>query len=240
MNRVQPDMNTEPKFWGEFIRDIPCVSAVVENWQAIYSEFNSAISDTSGKWLWDVPRAKIGEEFKTPSTPADTKLYTGTSWKLMGTGVELNADGLADAGKNVSRRIVEMKSRMPYEDALQTLRNCLPETVGIIEQYAERKEMMNAAISVISPGTIINPHRGDPSFMRVHVGLQCDPECQITVGNDESGYESMTWEPGGVIAFKDGGQFFHSVIHNGTVDRWIFIFDIPLNYLRTLVGHEFI
>jgi hypothetical protein len=227
----------EPKFWEELIPHVPCVKAVTSNWETILREVEEQIEATNSKWLWKVPRVNIGDGFKSPSTGENTKLYTGSSWKLMGTGVEVDVTGLTGEGKDVSRRLVEMKAKMPYNDAMASLQSTLPKTVSIIKEYSERGEMLNTSFSVIAPGTVINQHQGDPSLMRVHMGLKCDPNCVITVGSDDCGFESRVWEPGKTIAFKDGGAFSHGVSHNGVADRWIFLFDIPLGYLRSLVGH---
>jgi aspartyl/asparaginyl beta-hydroxylase (cupin superfamily) len=68
--------------------------------------------------------------------------------------------------------------------------------------------------------------------MRVHLGLVCDPLCEITVGPDK-----RTWKEGELLAFKDGGAYPHSVTHNGTHDRLILIFDLTLDYLRSVIDH---
>lgn len=231
----------EPKFWEHLISDIPCVKAVCDNWRQMLEELETQLEQTNGMWLWSVPRVTVtSEEYKSPNNKNDLKLYEGTSWKMMGAGIDAQAAGFAGLGDEVGRRIIKMKTKMNYEDALDKLRSTLPNTVSVLSDYAARGEMKNAAFSVVSPGTKINPHRGDVNSLRVHVGLKCDPECSISVGNDEVGYESRTWEPGKLIAFKDGGNYCHSVMHNGTIDRWSFLFDIPLEYARTVVRHEFL
>jgi aspartyl/asparaginyl beta-hydroxylase (cupin superfamily) len=63
--------------------------------------------------------------------------------------------------------------------------------------------------------------------MRIHLGLVCDPECKITVGD-----ETMTWEEGKILAFKDGGPHYHQVKHNGNKDRYILSIDLKLDYLE--------
>jgi aspartyl/asparaginyl beta-hydroxylase (cupin superfamily) len=66
--------------------------------------------------------------------------------------------------------------------------------------------------------------------MRIHMGLICDPECKITVDA-----ETKTWTEGKILAFKDGGPYYHSVVHNGTKDRYIFSFDLSLEYLSPYI-----
>jgi hypothetical protein len=232
------NIDSEPKFWEDFISHVPCIVAITENWETILSELEEQIKSTESKWLWNVPRVNIGEGFKSKSTADNTKLYTGSSWKIMGTGVEVDVGGFTGPGADVSRRLVEMKAKMPYHDALTTLQKTLPMTVSIIKEYSDRGEMLNTSLSVLAPGTVINLHQGDASYMRIHVGLKCDPNCRISVGNEDVGYESRVWTPGKAIAFKDGGNFYHGVNHEGDTERWILLFDIPLSYLRGLVEHE--
>jgi hypothetical protein len=231
------NIDTEPKFWEDFISHIPCIAAVTENWKTILAELEEQIASTDSKWLWNVPRVNIGEGFKSDTT-ANNTLYTGSSWKIMGTGVEVDVGGFTGPGADVSRRLVEMKSKMPYHDALTTLQKTLPKTVSIIREYSDRGEMVNTSLSVLAPGTKINMHQGDASYMRIHVGLKCDPNCRISVGNEDVGYESRVWVPGKAIAFKDGGNFYHGVNHEGNTERWILLFDIPLSYLRGFIKHE--
>jgi aspartyl/asparaginyl beta-hydroxylase (cupin superfamily) len=83
------------------------------------------------------------------------------------------------------------------------------------------------------PGSIINPHHGwTDDFLRIHLGLICDPECKITVGD-----ETKTWEEGKILAFKDGGPFLHSVEHKGTTERIILSVDVKLSYLSQYVNN---
>jgi hypothetical protein len=239
VKETKMDNNLEPKFWEDYISDIPCVIAVKENWQQIMLELEEQIEETNSFWLWSVPRVTVThDEFKSPTNKENLKLYEGTSWKMMGTGVEVESAGFTGLGEEVGRRVVKMKTKMPYEEGLRKLQSTLPKTVSILSEYSDRKEMCNTSLSVVSPGTKINPHRGDPSHMRVHIGLKCDPGCSISVGNDDVGYESRIWEPGKIIAFKDGGNYCHSVTHNGVADRWVLLFDMPLTYVRSVVSHE--
>ena len=158
----------------------------------------------------------------------------------MSAGTAPESANFLGLGEELGKRVVKMKTKMPYEEALKKLQEILPKTSSTFEEFSKRGELFNAVLSVLSPGTTINPHRGDPSIMRVHVGLKCDPNCSISVGNEDVGYETRTWEPGKVIAFKDGGDFCHSVVHSGDSDRWILMFDIPLEYLRKVVDHKYL
>ena len=234
-------MITEPKFWEDYINEIPCIVAVRNNWEVILSEIEEQLENTANKWLWNVPRVTVTrDDYKSPSNKEDVKLYTGSAWKMMGAGADPRDAGFAGLGAEVAKRVVALKTKMPYEEALKELQKSLPRITSIFSEYIERGEMLNSSLSIISPGTVINHHRGDPMSMRIHVGLKCDRSCSITVGNEEAGYESRTWEPGKVVAFKDGGEFSHGVSHTGVSDRWIFLFDMPLSYVRSVVSHEFL
>lgn len=233
--------DSQPKFWEDIIRSVPSVVAAVNNWQAILSEFESQIEETKALWLWSVPRVTISrDDLKSPDSTEDIKLYSGDKWKIMPAGVAPESAEFLGLGEELGRRVVKMKTKMPYEEGLKKLQETLPFTSSLFSDYSKRGELNNAVLSVLSPGTTINPHRGDPSIMRIHIGLKCDPNCSITVGNEDVGYESRTWSPGGVVAFRDGGDFCHSVVHNGKEDRWILMFDIPIDYLKTVVDNRYL
>lgn len=233
--------DSQPKFWENIIKDVPSIVTAVSNWQEILAEFEKQIEDTKALWLWSVPRVTISrDDLKSPNNPDDIKLYSGEKWRIMPAGVAPESAEFLGLGEELGRRVVKMKTKMPYEEGLKKLQETLPFTSSLFADYSKRGELNNAVLSVLSPGTTINPHRGDPSIMRIHIGLKCDPDCSIMVGNDDVGYESRTWEPGGVVAFRDGGDFCHSVIHKGKEDRWILMFDIPIDYLKTVVDNEYL
>lgn len=109
-----------------------------------------------------------------------------------------------------------------------------PVFTAFIAGWEADNHLANAFISRLKPGSIINPHRGwTRDWLRVHLGIACDPQCRITVGS-----ETRTWQEGRLLAFKDGGPYLHSVRHEGTVDRIILSMDIRLNFLRGLLRAE--
>ena len=108
--------------------------------------------------------------------------------------------------------------------------NC-PTISTLISGLESQGDLANCFLSKLIPGSIINPHRGwTADFMRIHLGLICDPECKITVGE-----ETRTWEEGKLLAFKDGGEFPHSVKHQGTSERIILSLDLRISYLQKYV-----
>jgi aspartyl/asparaginyl beta-hydroxylase (cupin superfamily) len=85
------------------------------------------------------------------------------------------------------------------------------------------------------PGSYIKPHHGwSFTYLRIQLGLRCDPGCRITVGN-----ETQAWIEGKLVAFKDGGKYPHSVIHNGKSERIILSIDLRLIYLKKFIPEIF-
>ena len=107
------------------------------------------------------------------------------------------------------------------------VRESCPTLVKAINHLEYSSYLANGFISKLVPGTVINPHRGRSNdFMRIHLGIDCDPNCRITVGT-----ESQSWKDGSLLAFKDGGPYLHSVRHSGIKDRVIISCDVSLHYL---------
>ena len=103
--------------------------------------------------------------------------------------------------------------------------NC-PVTYSIIKEEENKGVLVNSFISRLVPGTIINPHDGwTNKYMRIHLGVICDPDCKITVNG-----ETRAWEEGKILAFNDGD--LHSVRHEGVKERVVFSFDMDLDYLK--------
>lgn len=106
---------------------------------------------------------------------------------------------------------------MDMKDLSREIRRHLPIMAELIEPLEQSGHLRNVFVSRLRPGAVIHPHRGwTPDFLRIHLGLMCDPGCRITVGE-----ETHTWQPGHLLAFKDGGPYLHSVRHDGSRDRII-------------------
>jgi aspartyl/asparaginyl beta-hydroxylase (cupin superfamily) len=111
------------------------------------------------------------------------------------------------------------------------IRKHTPILVALIEPLEQAGHLRNVFVSRLRPGAMIHPHRGWTSkFLRIHLGLLCDPSCQITVGD-----MTQTWQPGKLLAFKDGGPYMHSVCHKGNRDRIVISFDLRLSYVREFI-----
>ena len=107
-----------------------------------------------------------------------------------------------------------------------TRKHC-PTIVSIISDLENKEILANSFISRLLPGTVINPHVGwSNQYMRVHLGLVCDPGCRMTIGD-----ESNTWQEGKLLAFVDGPPHAHAVEHKGTKERIVLSFDIRLDHI---------
>jgi hypothetical protein len=126
---------------------------------------------------------------------------------------------------------VELNGTLELKALLKQLtdngRHHCPTVTRTISKLENEGNLANAFISRLMPGTIINPHVGwSENWMRVHLGLVCDPDCKITVG-----FETRTWEEGKLLAFMDGGLWQHSVKHEGKTERIVLSVDIRISYI---------
>ncbi len=80
-----------------------------------------------------------------------------------------------------------------------------------------------AAISILSPKSIIKPHYGDTNgIIRVHLGLSIPkpyPTCGIKVASEERG-----WKDGELTIFSEA--HLHSTWNNSDDRRYLLVFDI--------------
>lgn len=112
-----------------------------------------------------------------------------------------------------------------------TFRKQLPVTSSTIAPLEAQGHLRNVFVSRLIPGSIINPHRGwTADYLRVHLCLVQDFGCRITVGT-----QTRTWINGELLAFKDGGPYLHSVVHEGSEERLILSYDISLRYLEQFI-----
>lgn len=193
-------------FWDDKIQDVPVLQNLMKNWQEIREEVLNLISDSN--FLYDYP--------KWDKAGGVSELYK-YYWKVCPMSRfdhEYTANFMTQEEKQiVSNVITEAKKRCPI------IERC-------ISELESERNLGSAFISRLIPGSIIHPHHGyTKDWMRIHLGLVCDPECKITVGG-----ETRTWEEGKLLAFRDGD--LHSVKHNGKTERIVFSVDIRLSYLK--------
>lgn len=218
----------EPEFWEDVISHVPVCVDFVSRWEEVYTELKEYLEGEGNYTLFNYPKIHVPD---INNESAQTNLYEGESWKITSVGV-LPDENMTAWGGKFMEDYVKNKFGLTIKDAMDVIKPSLPVIHSICSPLEAEKKLFNSFVSILSPGTYIAPHRGDPGLMRIHLGLVCDPGCHIQVGDAR-----RVWEPGKLIAFKDGGPYPHSVRHDGTKDRWILSFDLSLDYLRTVVDH---
>jgi hypothetical protein len=205
-----------PYFWDEYLNDVPLCKDLVENYQTIRREILEYIKLPDA--LFDYPMYLVeGENNK------GIPLYENY-WKAIPM-TNFEGEFLADYASPDEKQF--------FNFLIQRTKKSCPFTNSLIQGLEDEGHLKNCFISRLIPGSIINPHRGwTDEFMRIHLGLVCDPECKITVGE-----ETRTWEEGKLIAFKDGGEYLHSVVHNGIEERIILSVDVRISYLTTWLNN---
>lgn len=206
-------MKSEPAFWEDLLVDFPFYKSLLLNYESIRSEILALAEDPSE--LFDYPKTFLISEDRTKSIP----LYENT-WKAIPFSLYsdeyLSTDGVSSSSRQVIQIVQSLRSRCETLDC-------------VISDLEADGHLRNGFVSKLMPGSYIRPHRGrTDDYMRIHLGLDCDPLCFIQVGE-----QRRTWEDGKVIAFKDGGPYLHSVKHNGSKQRIIISCDISLEYLSS-------
>ena len=209
-------MRREKCFWQDNLAEEPICKALCENWEAIRDEILS-LKESHSNWFTKYPKFKVED----PDTHQSIRLYDN-EWtitalsKLSETYEAENARAEKTGGSTLEKLVKRYRSKL------------LPTLHSIVNQADIDGILTNIFVSILSPGVVIRPHVGySKDYMRIHLGLVCDPECKITVGD-----ETMTWDEGKILAFKDGGPHYHQVKHNGNRDRYILSIDLKLDYLK--------
>ena len=204
-------------FWQDKLQNVPICIDLVNNYEQIKKEIIEFVSNPEN--LNDYPKYEVSMNNRS-------YLLYDNYWKAV-------------PMSRFENEYIELKSDIIEQNYVQNLikkaKAACP-TVDRVIQPLERKSVLaNSFISRLMPGTIIHPHVGhSKDFMRIHLGIVCDPECKITVGD-----ETKTWQEGKLIAFKDGGPYTHSVVHNGTSERIVFSVDIKTKYLEMYMGKNY-
>lgn len=205
----------EPKFLTDVALTIPLVHELWSHWRTILAEIDAFTSRFPEPFV-DYPRYRV--------RPDGPFLYEN-EWKVLPT-TRIDGEALdATVDSPIGATDTDLKQR--HAQLLGLVRNQLP-TLDRILGPAERAGFCaNGFISRIRPGTVLRPHTGwVPDWLRVHLGLRCDPGAMITVGD-----EVRSWTDGGILAFRDGGPWLHSVEHRGSRDRLILSTDIRISML---------
>lgn len=205
----------EPEFWEDYLIEEPVCQQLCENWKKIRDEILD-LKQNYSNWFTKYPKFKVED----PNTKQKVRLYEN-DWTITALS-KLSED------YNIENNKAEKTGGSSLEKLVKRYRSkLLPTLHSIIGDLDKDNTLSNVFVSILSPGVIINPHVGySKEYMRIHLGLVCDPECKITVGE-----ETKTWEEGKILAFKDGGPYYHQVRHNGEYDRYILSLDLKLSYL---------
>jgi hypothetical protein len=212
---------TEPPFWDNFIGNEPITQSLLKNYEEIKKEA-LRMKIYAGFLLYtkySVPKLKL----KFNKNIQHYFIDDSTIWRIspfFGSRYDNNA----------RRRSTTFK--LLYADALAFfVRLICPKTYSLLKEGFKNKIILNAYFTELVPGSIIKPHIHPQSNgihrMNLHLGLVCDPECVITVGE-----ETRTWEEGNILAFKNSGPYRHSVIHRGIRNRIVLIVELDVKYLE--------
>jgi aspartyl/asparaginyl beta-hydroxylase (cupin superfamily) len=204
-------MSKKIAFWDSYFEDVPVYNELIENYPVIKEEvLNFCEAPLS---LFDYPRYQI-----------DGRNLYEHYWKA--------APLTKFEGEFMSSYASEQEMAF-LKVIIENSRKKCPVTTGILRKYEEELDVLhNSFISRLVPGSVINPHTGwTDNYMRMHLGISCDPGCRITVGD-----QTRTWEDGKILAFKDGGPLKHSVVHGGTKERIILSVDVKIDYLKRYVA----
>lgn len=212
---------SEPQFWEEYLTEEPVCKQLCENWKQIKDEILN-LRENHSNWFTKYPKFKVED----PKTKEKVRLYEN-NWtitalsKLSESYNAENSRAEKTGGSSLEKLVKRYRSKL------------LPTLNSIINGLDQDETLSNVFVSILSPGVIIKPHVGySKDYMRIHLGLICDPECKITVGN-----ETKTWEEGKILAFKDGGPYYHQVKHSGINDRTILSLDLKLSYLEKYINN---
>lgn len=199
-------------FWEEYLNDVPICQELINKFDLIRDEVVEYLKNPQA--LFDYPQYNVG----------NSPLYQH-HWKAVPLS---NFDG-----EFISIHSNEQQ-KMYLNYVIGESKKSCPIINSIISDFESKGIVSNVFISELVPGSVINPHRGwTDKYMRVHLGIICDPECKITVGD-----VTKTWEEGKLLAFKDGAFLMHSVKHRGTSKRVVLSVDILLDYLKKYVNKD--
>ena len=194
----------EPPFWDDFLGAIPFCQLLEEKHLQILDELKQFV--LTDKPFMDYP--KYGN------------LYSN-SWEAFPLSI-------------FEGELIEMaKGQLGFdlEAFVAHARLKLPRISDILTPLESEGHLRNVFVSRLLPGSVIHPHRGWTSnFLRIHLGLICDPLCAITVGP-----RTQTWSVGKLLSFKDGGAYLHSVRHRGSHERIVMSVDLRLSYLEQFI-----
>ena len=239
----RPDMGLAPEFWDHIVRKIPVCVELEKNWEKIRDEFISYYSHEHPFPVRELDSKNYENANMLPSpnlrvvnkiNGEEENLYSG-GWDVCFAGTKPLEDGKQWGNTELVGRVVKWKTRKDLNTHLDYSKAYFKTFNAIVDNFADEGQCSGAMFSIIRPGTVINPHTGSDGIMRTHLCLINDDRCLLTVGS-----KTRNWEEGKILAFKDGNPYEHSVIHSGSRDRVVLIFDFDLKYLRSIFGEDYL
>jgi len=210
---------TEPPFWDNFLETEPLCKSLVENFASIKQE--------------SLRLKKFGILYgKFPVSEIKLKNHESLKFYIITKTVKWSiAPFFGSRYDTHARRRASKLMLLKADIGAVFIRLLCPKTYTLLRDLFKKKIVLNAYFTIASPGVHIKPHIHPISDgihrMNIHLGICCDPEAKVTVGE-----ETRTWEEGKLLAFKNSGPYRHSVEHKGTQDRLILIVELDVKYLE--------
>lgn len=210
---------TEPPFWDNFLDVEPLCKSLIANFPSIKKEALNLrkIGFLYGKFPVSEIKLKNNESIKFYII---TKTVRWSIAPFFGSRYDTHA-----------RRRASKLMLLKADIGAFFIRLLCPTTYSLLRDLFKKKIVLNAYFTIASPGVHIKPHIHPISNgvhrMNIHLGICCDPDATVTVGE-----ETRTWEEGKLLAFKNSGPYRHSVEHRGTKDRLILIVELDVKYLE--------
>lgn len=208
----------QPEFWEDYLHEVPIYNSLIENFPQIrdevvrYRESHNPFVDYPQYTVIDLETSQEKTLYDNYWAVIPLSHFEGEVTDFIG------LPGIDNAQEFLAARIKHARENCPTIDSL-------------ISSLESENNLANSFVSRLVPGSVIHPHTGwVQDWMRLHLGLICDPDCHIRVGTQQ-----RTWEEGKVIAFKDGGPYPHSVVHKGSRERVILSVDVRITYLKSFV-----
>jgi Aspartyl/Asparaginyl beta-hydroxylase len=209
----------QPEFWEDYLHEVPIYKSLIEHFSQIrdevlrYRESDNPFVDYPQYNVYDLETSEEKTLYDHYWAVIPFSHFEGEVMDF------IQMPGIENFPEFLAARIKHARENCPTIDS-------------VISPLESEKNLANSFVSRLVPGSVIRPHTGwVQDWMRLHLGLICDPDCHIKVGT-----QHRTWEEGKIIAFKDGGPYPHSVVHKGTKERVVLSVDVRLSYLKAFVS----